>query len=153
MNEMIWSTAFGGNDNVGALAIRENKFAVCGRTSSSQFYQTDDSWQDELNGTSDLYLALFQDNVLSTTLAEKDSPKLTVYPNPSISGRLTLDWDIQGLEQVDLLVFDQLGREVEAVRAYAKNSELALPNLRAGIYFLTFEFEDVLYSKKLIITQ
>ena len=100
-----------------------------------------------------MYLALFTDNILSTNVAEKNSPHLLLYPNPSISGRLNLDWDIQGLEQVDLLVFDQLGREVEAERAYAKNSELALPNLRAGIYFLTFEFEDVLYSKKLIITQ
>lgn len=153
--EMIWSTAFGGNgnDNDDALAIRGNKFAVCGRTSSSEFYQTEQSWQDELNGTGDLYLALFQDNVLSTTSVEKDSPSLTLYPNPSISGRLTLDWDIQGLEQVDLVIFDQLGREVDAVGVYAKNSDLVLPNLRAGIYFLTFEFEDVLYSKKLIIAQ
>jgi len=100
-----------------------------------------------------LYLALFTDNILSTNVAEKNSPHLLLYPNPSISSRLNLDWDIQGLEQVDLVVFDQLGREVEAVRAYAKNSELALPNLRVSIYFLTFEFEDVLYSKKLIIVQ
>jgi hypothetical protein len=153
--EMIWSTAFGGNgnDREGALAVNGSKFALCGRTSSTEFYQNEDSWQEEINGTGDLYLALFQDNILSANTEDRDSPALTVYPNPSSSGSIQLEWDLEGVERVDLVIYDQLGRVVKYINDCSKNQELAINKLGSGIYFLTFKYQNVLYSKKLIITQ
>ncbi|MGB6037062.1 MAG: T9SS type A sorting domain-containing protein [Cryomorphaceae bacterium] len=150
--DIVWSTAFGGNsfDYDDAFAVRGDMFALSGGTSSSEFYQNEDSWQPELNGTSDLYLALFTDNVLSANTIEKDSPQLSVYPNPSSAGNIRLDWELENVDLVDLVIFDQLGRVIESITGYPKNSDLAL-SLPSGMYFLTFQAEESMYSKKLII--
>lgn len=152
--QMIWSTAFGGDasDYAGRLVVSENKFAMCGRTLSSEFYQDENSWQAVLNGPSDLYLALFQDNVLSTSSIERESPKLVIYPNPSVSGSMTLDWDIQAVDKVDLKVFDQFGRLVRSVYSYTKSSMLDL-NLPSGLYIITFENDSMAYSKRFIVSK
>jgi hypothetical protein len=65
--EAIWATAFGGDgmDFSGGIAVNGNNFAVCGSTRSEEFYGNENSWQEDMNGGSDLYLAQFEDNMSS----------------------------------------------------------------------------------------
>ncbi|MCZ4409893.1 T9SS type A sorting domain-containing protein [Cryomorphaceae bacterium 1068] len=65
--QAIWITAFGGEnvDSAGGIAVNGNNFAVCGSTRSEEFYGDENSWQEDMNGGSDLYLAQFEDNMSS----------------------------------------------------------------------------------------
>ncbi|MEM9051644.1 MAG: T9SS type A sorting domain-containing protein [Bacteroidota bacterium] len=67
--EAIWATAFGGDDMdfSGGIAVNGNHFVVCGSTRSEEFYGDENSWQEEMIGGSDLYLAQFEDNMSSGT--------------------------------------------------------------------------------------
>jgi len=150
----IWSTAFGGEnlDNPSDLAwTSEGNFALTGITRSNDFYADENSWQSELaGGLNDSFIAIFQENILSQTNSYRESAELTAYPNPAISGRFKLNWDLEKLIRADLTIYDLYGREVQKISGYQKNAELNL-NLSEGIYFVRLKFQEQTHTKKVMI--
>ncbi|MBC7642970.1 MAG: T9SS type A sorting domain-containing protein [Flavobacterium sp.] len=140
-----WGSYFGGtgDDRVnGAVVNNNNEIYLSGTTSSTTGIATLGSLQPNLNiGTgmtaSNMFLAKFVPNPLSTSSFTKTNIKLT--PNPN-NGSFSLQGNANNQENLNLIIFDNLGRTIANAKVNVLenniNQNFNLANvLTSGVYY------------------
>ncbi len=90
----------------------------------------------------------------STGLPENEKGFFNVYPNPVVSGQITLTWNENTGSDITLTVFDITGKELEKIEIRETTSSvftLPVHDFPSGIYILKLESESGSYYDKIIV--
>jgi len=79
-----------------------------------------------------------------------DNQLFMIYPNPVISGKVTIG-NISGKEINSIELFDIQGKLVKTVMPATKSIEIEVSDLKKGMYFIRIQTEISVLDKKLII--
>jgi hypothetical protein len=151
--DMVWSTAFGGAsaDRVYALDVQDEKIVLSGRTVSAEFYADENSWEDELQGDWDLYVAVLSDNVLSTFDApNRKEGAFLIYPNPSISNSFRIKSEKISSQVAEISVYNYLGQLVMEENNHRLEEEI-IHNLDPGFYLIELKIDGELFSERFMV--
>lgn len=88
--------------------------------------------------------------IISSTLSTIDvvQEKFTIFPNP-VSNRLQIAFP-RGIEQVQVLLFDVLGKLILNTNVEASNNNINLENIKSGIYIIKMQTQNQSNTYKLI---
>ncbi len=82
---------------------------------------------------------------------------ISIYPNPAIN-QFTLSYNLSKSAETDIRIYDLTGKEIKILeKGYSekgKNQKIfntADENIPKGIYFIKFKFNQIEYSRKLIV--
>jgi len=153
-----WGSYFGGTGNDGMSSILPygaDSFYLVGGTTSSTGIATSDGFQPQLNTGNppnntipvNIYLAKFDHLPLGVSQYNKNG--LGLYPNPN-NGKFTVTIDKQKSNEIFINVFDVIGKSVYSGRTTDSETELNIPNLKTGVYFVTVTGENFNESLKFI---
>lgn len=149
-----WGTFFGGDQNEVSNLIAPlgegGNFVIGGMTYSPDFYSSEASWQENISGGSDYYLAMFSDETItSQTEIKNPRPDVRIYPNPS-KQNIRIDWNTEYGRKSEIRILNTIGKTVYRNPNYRPNTILAT-NLRSGLYMILIHQEGQTISRKLII--
>lgn len=165
-----WATYYGGNGTFsiqeesghGITAFSDERLYVVGVTNSNSSgfpYDCNPAIQycrnmTDLNDKDDGFIARFD---ISGLLAMEEN-KITagsvlIYPNPT-AGEITLEFDLEGKEEVKIKIYNVLGKQVyeeSAANMQGRvNRQIDLSSFSNGIYFIRVEIGDRIISNKIV---
>ncbi|MBN2681185.1 MAG: agmatine deiminase family protein [Bacteroidales bacterium] len=85
----------------------------------------------------------------SNVITENEISDFILYPNPS-SGIVRIEFS--GIETTELIITDLLGKVVYTSEIYSGKTNIDLKKFNSGIYFVSLNYSDRKYIKKLILT-
>jgi len=92
----------------------------------------------------------FGDNDVTGIRQLNNSQTFTVYPNPVISGKVTIRSEsAQNIKLIE--IFDLQGKIVRTLKPTQLKSEIDINTLKKGIYYVRVQAENTVESKKLVI--
>jgi len=96
----------------------------------------------------DVYVAVDSMTVIVENELQKE---INIYPNPT---KHNLSIKIYDLEKIQCImkIYDMLGKLKGNYLLQSSENNIKLPNLRAGIYIIEFQFLDKTFKRKLVIT-
>ena len=137
---VTWNWYSGGSHNVksneSSNEIFESAFFTQGGTFSHTFTST---------GTNDYVCSPHADNMFGTITVVAEGTlsidsfdtlgTINIYPNPTDSN-ITIDFQIQNIEKLNIKVFNLLGKEVLSKQISKNDPSLMLTDLKNGIYLI-----------------
>ncbi|TXD52964.1 MULTISPECIES: T9SS type A sorting domain-containing protein [unclassified Polaribacter] len=137
---VIWNWYSGGSHNVQSTSTAkesfESSFFTQGGTFSKTFTQV---------GTNDYICSPHRTNMFGTitvvaegtlSIASFDAlGTISMYPNPTDS-KLTIDFQIQNTEKLNIKVFNLLGKEVLTKQISKNDTSVMVSNLNNGVYIV-----------------
>ncbi len=120
-------------------------------------YYVDDVWLSHID-------SMHYVGVEELPIGSTEGARLEVYPNPSVSGSVTVSCNLSGGDVAELLVFDGVGRlvisetlpfdKLRTGRSAQRNKTIALNGLTEGIYHCVLVVNGKLsLSEKLVISK
>jgi hypothetical protein len=82
---------------------------------------------------------------------------ITVYPNP-VSKTANIEFNLNGKAQVNVAVYDMLGREITnlfdgEMNSGRQNIRMDVSGMSKGMYFVRLRFNDEIITKKVMVTE
>lgn len=88
-----------------------------------------------------------------TESSEFNNVNISVYPNPG-EGNFKVEADLDGIESLEMHVFDSKGEEVYSSKTKSKSgkfkNDINLTEFSSGIYYLALKSGDKIFTEKLI---
>jgi hypothetical protein len=78
--------------------------------------------------------------------------RISVYPNPTTTGNVTIEWQGLSVEKAKLIVMDMLGKivlETEIETQQSKSADIDLSQQSAGMYFITLSSKGDAVTRKI----
>lgn len=96
--------------------------------------------------TGSYLLDIFIRRIDNSSISEKATPQLLIYPNP-VNDELTIDNNQSVIN--DIKIYDILGKEVKHFSINASRTKIAVNDLHSGIYILQIETPEGTVNKKI----
>jgi plastocyanin len=137
---VTWNWYAGGNHNVKSKASATESF-------ESEFFSTGGTFSHTFTavGTNDYVCSPHSGNMFGTitvvaegslSIASFDAlGTINMYPNPA-DANLTIDFQIQNIEKLNVKVFNLLGKEVLSKQISKEDTLLMVSNLNNGVYLI-----------------
>ncbi|WP_338763885.1 choice-of-anchor D domain-containing protein [Bernardetia sp. ABR2-2B] len=102
--------------------------------------------------TSNVYFRVPDDGIVTGT-EDLDNDMFNIYPNPSNTGIFRIHFGTALRENIDVVVFDAIGRVIEKTtfEKGSKDHSLNLSNYAKGVYTIRLQSDGASFARKLII--